>query len=106
MSDLINVAIGLVWAAGLLVASGYTLWIRVSDWHRKPDERNIRSLLTEFASALTAVSFAAALVASVVIDLSSTGITLRGLLFTVGLGMFTGMKVLSADDLHHRRVKR
>lgn len=106
MSDVVNVVIGLAWATGLLVASTYTLRVRVVDWHQKPDERNLRSLLTEFASWLTALFFAMALVASVVIDLSSTGITLRGLLFTIGLGMFTGSKVLSADDLHHRRSRR
>ena len=103
MSDIINVAIGLVWAGALLASWSYVLVSRIRWWRLREDARAKRALMTGFASWLTSVFFAAALFASVFVDVSSAGITLRGLLFTMGLGAFTGSGILSAIESGKRQ---
>lgn len=96
MSDIINVAIGLVWAGALLLSWSYVLLRRADAFREHRDRRSKRALMTGFAAWLTSALFAAALVASVFVDGGSTGVTVRGLLFTMGLGAFTGAGLLSA----------
>lgn len=96
MSDFINVAIGSVWAFVMFLSYSVVLKRDVRSLQSKHDRRNIRALLTSFALWLTAVLFSTALIVSVLIDVGSAGLSLRGLLFTMGLGAFTGHGVLAA----------
>ena len=98
MSDFINVAIGGFWALVMFWSYSVVLKRDVERWRAKHDRRNIRALLTSFALWMTAVLFATALFVSVVVDVSSAGLTLRGFLFTMGLGMFTGHGLLAAFE--------
>lgn len=96
MSDLINVAIGLVWAGTMLASYSVILRRDIRQVRARQDKRSRRAILTSFAEWLTAVMFSAALLASVFVDVGSVGLSVRGLLFTMGLGAFTGHGVLSA----------
>lgn len=98
MSDFINVAIGSVWAFVMFASYSVILRRDMRRYSAKHDRRNIRALLTSFALWMTAVLFASALFVSVVLDVGSAGLSLRGLLFTMGLGAFTGHGVLAAFD--------
>ena len=96
MSDFINVAIGSVWAFVMFWSYSVILRRDVGKFQRKQDGRNVRALLTSFALWMTAVLFATALIVSVLIDVGSAGLSFRGLLFTMGLGAFTGHGILAA----------
>jgi hypothetical protein len=102
MSDLLNIGIGLVWALALIASWSWVLWRRVAVFREVGDPRSRRAVMTGFASWLTAVLFALALLASVFVDVGSVGVSIRGLLFTMGLGAFTGAGVLSAIESGRR----
>lgn len=98
MSDWVNVLIGISWALVMFGSWTLTLRHRISVWRERHDARARRSLLTGFASWFTATLFALALLASVFVDTGAFVVTLRGLLFTMGLGAFTGSGILSWSE--------
>lgn len=96
MNDLVNIAIGLVWSGAMLMSWSYVLLRRVDSYQDHRDRRATRALLTGVASWATAVLFATALVTSMFGDREPAEVSVRGLVFALGLGAFTGSGFLSA----------
>lgn len=96
MIDPVNFAIGVTWGIFTFGCWTITMRGRWSSWRRNRDRRARRELL--FITPLWAISLLWGLVLffSVIRDLADVGTAVRGLLFGVGVGLYTFAGMMGA----------